>query len=206
MDASLGNFKLNDIKKRMLQGVVGRVANNFMFTIHIPIIPALSEFAKTKGIMAGIPLTYVVRSTSIPQSERETQKIRLGRISNNVDVGSNKQFEYTIPKPSNTPHNWSVKTFLTEIGIEYTFLYEWYLSLDSSEYSLNELTTNATVTLYGINGNIIRTFKLIGIYPLNIPSIESLNYDSSDEFIELQYNFAYDHIYYDDIPIINNIK
>lgn len=64
---------------------------------------------------------------------------------------------------------------------------------------VNELKSTAEVTAYGMDGRILRTYKLNGLFPMNITALEG-DWTSTDTIGEFQVTWSFD-----DCEVTNSI-
>ncbi|MGE5862329.1 MAG: hypothetical protein ACM31H_01035, partial [Nitrososphaerales archaeon] len=87
----------------------GAIQNTFLFSVFIPNIP---KIVFSTGV--GIPLTFQVKSTSIPEKSR-------GKTTIYTVNG-----RFNIPHKSKWEHTWNVQCRLYQTDILYRFITEWY--------------------------------------------------------------------------------
>ena len=158
---------------------LGMFQNTFMFHISIPMIPKL-------GINN---LQFTIRSTTIPAYNRNKNLIRY----------LNRQ--YTLSGGSEHDAEWTFNNLVTENFDDYNKIVKWFYAVDTYSVGIqvDEIKADAYVKLLGLNESVVtHRFKLLGVYPLNIPEVGELNQENADGFIQTDHNFAFDSIDYDE--------
>jgi hypothetical protein len=69
---------------------------------------------------------------------------------------------------------------------------------NSSALSLTNYSVDAIVTQYGKTGNTLKTYKFVGLFPVDIAPID-LNWGSNDEIEEFSATFSYQ--WWESLPI-----
>jgi hypothetical protein len=157
---------------------VGMMQNTFMFHISIPVIPNL-------GVNT---LQFTIRSSTIPAYTRNKNLLRY--LNNQI----------TLPGGKEHDGEWSVTSLISESYDDYNKLVKWFYDVDTYAVRTNvdQIKADAYVKLLALNENeVTHRFKLIGLYPLNIPEFSDINMENADGFITSDFNFAYDYIDYD---------
>lgn len=167
----MSDFARRNMVKAPVQAI-GQMQSKYLFQVFIPYIPMLGP---------GLELTFLVRSTSIPEIKREATVIK-----------TVLKTEYTVPNRPEHPHEWPMTLILPEIDNTFRQLYLWNLLLD--KFSLNLIKTTAIIVLMDQRKIPTKEVTLTGVYPKGFPSLSDLNYDSVNDFVMADFLFAYDTI------------
>jgi len=152
----------------------GQIQRSGFFNVRIPIIPFLGPSSE---------IEFLVRSSSIPEEKRETTLVR-------TLLGDEIHPNRSVP-----PHDWKVTVFMMEFDVIIPKLLTWYKLLDVNP--LIAMKTVAYIDLVSLNVPVVnRSITLSGIFPKNIPGVETLNYDEPSGMVKLNCNFSIDDISY----------
>lgn len=171
----MGFFLEDKIVRLPLQSK-GMIQNKYMWQVVIPYVPFFGP---------GIDFTFLARSTSVPDFKREFTKVR-------TTAGT----EFTVPHRADYASNeWPLTLYLPEFDTIYGALFAWSAFID--EFPTDSIKTTGILSLLSLNGlSVNKIFIFKGIYPLNIPAIDDLNFDSVSDLIEINTIFAFDNITY----------
>jgi hypothetical protein len=98
-----------------------------------------------------------------------------------------------------TFEEWSVTIINDEDFAVRSTLEEWHQNINTVQGNVRQAgagpeayKSQGSVIQYGKQGNILREYKFVGIFPVTIPAIE-LSWDTADAIEEFAVTFAYDY-------------
>lgn len=167
-------FSITDFKANMTKG--GARSNLFEIEITRPGLENLKFYAKAAAMPGS-----VIGQIDVPY---------FGRT---VKVAGDRTFE-----------NWNITVLNQEEMGEHKTVEAWMHTMNSygdnldTNSSVADYKTDAKVMHYDKYGNITRTYKFIGMFPINLGQIE-LAWDSNDAIEEFTVEFAFDYYESDDL-------
>ena len=164
-------FNINDIKQQLRFG--GARSNLFEVTI----------FMKGNGAAAATEKTrFMCEAASMPASNLGTAQIfYFGRA---LKLSGDRSFD-----------PWQVTVINDEDFLVRNALESWSNEINllvGNRKRLDNYKSNATVTQFGKTGNPLRTYKLEGLWPSSVSSIE-LGWDQNDTVQRFSVQFEYDY-------------
>ena len=156
----------------------GARPNLFSVTLTFPTVA-------TNGTAAGQKTTFMAKATQLPGSTVGT--VPLFYFGRELKFAGNRSFT-----------DWNLQIINDEDFTIRNSLESWMNSINSHVSNLrngsannqNGYTVDATVSQYGKTGNILKTYKFVGLFPLDIQPIE-LDWGSNDSIEEYGVTFAY---------------
>lgn len=135
---------------------------------------------------ADIQVPFLCKAAQIP-----------GSTLNNIDIN---YFGRPVKFTGNrTFEDWTVTIYNDEDFAIRNALEQWSNSINGFQSNIRtgtgsslEYKSDAQVVHYGKNGNVIRIYRFIGLYPLTIAPIQ-LDWDSGQEIETFDVTFAYDY-------------
>ena len=167
-------FNITEFQGQMTGG--GARANLFQVTIDNPV--DRGAFIKT---------SFMVQAAQIP--EATLGQATVNYFGRQVKLAGNRTF------PDWTVTIMNDEDFLVRDGME-----RWSNAINGLESNLRspalattaQYKTNATVTQFGKQGNPIRTYNFVGIFPITVGSI-ALDWGTNDAVETFDVTFAYDY-------------
>lgn len=161
----------------------GNLQTTFMWTLSFDTVPVSgtatsSSTDATSGALA--PWSMVVRTTSLPKKERAFKNFRY------------KNRQIAIPMGTEHEGEWKCTVVMTQTsGILQGFI-NWFYLVDSINVDA-DYKANASLVLQNLDGSLSNSkYKIIGIYPVNVPSLEGLNQENTDGHVQFDMVFGFD--------------
>ena len=156
----------------------GARPNLFQVTLNFPTIAA-------NGVAAGQKATFMAKTAQLPGSTIGT--VPLYYFGRELKFAGNRSFT-----------DWNLQIINDEDFSIRNSLESWMNSINSHVGNLRNgsasnqsgYTVDATVSQYGKTGNVLKTYKFVGLFPLDIQPIE-LDWGSNDSIEEYGVTFAY---------------
>ena len=156
----------------------GARPNLFSVTLTFPTVA-------TNGTAAGQKTTFMAKATQLPGSTVGT--VPLFYFGRELKFAGNRSFT-----------DWNLQIINDEDFSIRNSLESWMNSINSHVGNLRNgsasnqsgYTVDATVSQYGKTGNVLKTYKFVGLFPLDIQPIE-LDWGSNDSIEEYGVTFAY---------------
>jgi len=166
-------FNINDIRSQLTLG--GARPSLFQVIISNPVNP-----------IADLKLPFLCKTAQLPQSELGT--IEVPYFGRKLKIAGDRKFA-----------NWQVTIINDEDFLVRNALETWNNSINLYQQNVTALGTSApsvyksqaTVTQFGKDGTILRTYQFNGIFPDIISPID-LAWAAIDEIEEFQVSFQYD--------------
>ena len=166
-------FNINDIRSQLTLG--GARPSLFQVIISNPVNP-----------IADLKLPFLCKAAQMPQSELGT--IEVPYFGRKLKIAGDRKFA-----------NWTVTIINDEDFLVRNALETWNNSINLYQQNITALGTSApsvyksqaTVTQFGKDGTILRTYQFNGIFPDIISPID-LAWAAIDEIEEFQVSFQYD--------------
>jgi T4-like virus tail tube protein gp19 len=166
-------FNINDIRAQLTLG--GARPSLFQVIISNPVNP-----------IADLKLPFLCRAASMPASILGT--IEVPYFGRKLKIAGDRKFDA-----------WTVTIINDEDFLVRNALETWNNSINLYQQNITALGTSApsvyksqaTVTQFGKDGTILRTYQFNGIFPDQISNID-LSWNSTDEIEEFQVSFQYD--------------
>jgi hypothetical protein len=166
-------FNINDIRSQLTLG--GARPSLFQVIISNPVNP-----------IADLKLPFLCKAAQLPQSELGT--IEVPYFGRKLKIAGDRKFA-----------NWQVTIINDEDFLVRNALETWNNSINLYQQNVTALGTSApsvyksqaTVTQFGKDGTILRTYQFNGIFPDIISPID-LAWATVDEIEEFQVSFQYD--------------
>lgn len=167
------SFNVNDIRSQLTLG--GARASLFQVT-----------FTNPANSIADIKIPFLVRSSSIPESNLGT--IEVPYFGRKIKLAGDRTYG-----------DWSVTVINDEDFLIRNAMEEWSSKINHNQTNLREFgsaapllyKSTAEVTQFSKTGVPIRTYRFNGIFPTSIANID-LNWGDTDAIEEFQVTFAYD--------------
>ena len=158
----------------------GARPNLFSVTLVFPTIVA-------NGSLAGQKMTFMAKAAQLPGSSVGTVPIYY--FGREMKFAGNRTFP-----------DWSLQIINDEDFVIRNSMENWMNSLNSHQGNLRNAaannptsyTTEATVNQYSKTGNIIKSYKFVGMFPVDITPID-LDWGSNDTIEEYSVTFAYQY-------------
>ena len=158
----------------------GARPNLFAVTLTYPVIAS-------NGNLAGSKTTFMAKSSQLPGSSIGT--VPVNYFGREMKFAGNRTFV-----------DWSLTVINDEDFIVRNSLESWMNSINSNTGNVRRLdakgpsnyTSDATVTQYGKAGDTLKTYKFVGLFPIDLAPIE-LDWGSNDAMEEFQVTFAYQY-------------
>jgi hypothetical protein len=158
----------------------GARPNLFSVSLSYPIIAS-------NGSLAGSKTTFMAKSSQLPGSSIGT--VPVNYFGREMKFAGNRTFV-----------DWSLTIINDEDFIIRNSLESWMNAINSNTSNVRSLaakvpttyTTDATVTQYGKAGDILKEYKFVGLFPIDLAPIE-LDWGSNDSMEEFQVTFAYQY-------------
>lgn len=140
------------------------------------------------GNLAGLKSTFMVNSAQLPESNLGTAP--LFYFGREVKLAGNRTY---------TP--WTVNVINDEDFIIRNAMESWFEGINSPEGNIRDVRAatldggygvDARVTQYSKTGVPIKTYKFVGLFPVNISPID-LNWQSNDTIEEFSVTFDYQY-------------
>ena len=171
-------FNINEFRANMIGD--GARPNLFSVTLAFPTIA-------TNGTAASQQVTFMAKSAQLPGSTVGT--VPLYYFGREVKFVGNRTFpDWTIQiiNDENFTVRNSMETWMNAIN-SHSLNTRSTGALSPSSYSVD-----ATVSQYGKDGSVIKTYTFVGMFPLDVAPIE-LDWGSNDTIEEYAITFAYQY-------------
>ena len=153
---------------------ISNLQTNFMYLAFLnPIAGITTDVTK---------FTLTARETAIPAKTRTKVDFRfLGR-------------QTSIRQSVTHEGEWKATMVLDEQASFYTDYVKWYYAVDKSHLS-GDMKTNMVLQLLNIDGTTTNSaYAILGVYPLNIPSIDGLTQEGTEGHVQFEANFGFDDV------------
>jgi hypothetical protein len=169
-------FNVTDFRAQMVGD--GARPNLFQVTLTFPTVA-------NNNVLAGQKATFMAKSAQLPGSTLGT--VTVPYFGRELKFAGNRTFT-----------DWSLQIINDEDFLIRNSLESWMNAINSHNGNLrNSAATNltgysvdATVTQYGKTGNVLKTYKFVGLFPLDLAPID-LDWGSNDTIEEYSATFAY---------------
>ena len=171
-------FKISDFRSNMAGD--GARPNLFSVTLVFPTIAA-------NGAAAGQKTTFMAKAAQLPGST--IGQVPLFYFGREVKFAGNRSFT-----------DWTLQIVNDEDFLIRNALESWMNAINSNEgnvrtgTALNPSTysVDALVTQYGKAGNVLKTYKFVGLFPVDVAPID-LDWGSNDTIEEYATTFAFQY-------------
>lgn len=166
-------FNINDIRSQLTLG--GARPSLFQVIISNPVNP-----------IADLKLPFLCKAATLPSSLLGT--IEVPYFGRKLKIAGDRKFD-----------SWTVTIINDEDFLVRNAMETWNNSINLYQQNITALGTSApsvyksqaTVTQFGKDGTILRTYQFNGIFPDQISPID-LSWNATDEIEEFQVSFQYD--------------
>jgi hypothetical protein len=158
----------------------GARPNLFSVSLVYPIIAS-------NGSLAGSKTTFMAKASQLPGSSIGT--VPVNYFGREMKFAGNRTFV-----------DWSLTIINDEDFIIRNSLESWMNAINSNTTNVrnstanrpSSYTTDAVVTQFGKAGDILKTYRFVGLFPVDLAPIE-LDWGSNDAMEEFQVTFAYQY-------------
>jgi len=169
-------FNVTEFRSQMVGD--GARPNLFQVTLTFPAIAA-------NGSVAGQKATFMAKAAQLPGSTVGTVPVYY--FGRELKFAGNRTFT-----------DWTLQIINDEDFVIRNSLESWMNAINSHSSNIRNsaagtptgYTVDASVSQYGKTGNILKTYKFIGLFPLDIAPID-LDWQSNDTIEEYSATFAY---------------
>jgi len=168
-------FNINDFKSR---GLTGGGARPTLFQVELT-----PPFATQTGVTE--KFTFTCRATQVPAAVVEP--ITVGYWGRQIKLLGDRTFP-----------DWSVSVLNDEDYSVRNMFEQWSNLMNTFVSNLKQLPGNsykasdAVVTQYSKDGEVIKQYKFVGIFPVTVNPME-LSWDTTNQIQTFDVNFAYDY-------------
>jgi hypothetical protein len=156
----------------------GARPNLFQVSLNFPTVAA-------NGILAGQKTTFMAKTAQLPGSTVGT--VPLFYFGRELKFAGNRTFT-----------DWTLQIINDEDFTIRNSIESWMNAINSHSGNVRNVgakgpsgyTVDAEVTQYGKTGNTLKTYKFVGLYPLDLAPID-LDWGSNDTIEEYSVTFAY---------------
>jgi hypothetical protein len=169
-------FNVTEFRSQMVGD--GARPNLFQVTLTFPAIAA-------NGSVAGQKATFMAKAAQLPGSTVGTVPVYY--FGRELKFAGNRTFT-----------DWTLQIINDEDFVIRNSLESWMNAINSHSSNIRNsaagtptgYTVDASVSQYGKTGNILKTYKFIGLFPLDIAPID-LDWQNNDTIEEYSATFAY---------------
>ena len=156
----------------------GARPNLFQVSLNFPTVAA-------NGILAGQKTTFMAKTAQLPGSTVGT--VPLYYFGRELKFAGNRTFT-----------DWTLQIINDEDFTIRNSIESWMNAINSHSSNVRDAgakgpsgyTVDAEVTQYGKTGDVLKTYKFVGLYPLDLAPID-LDWGSNDSIEEYSVTFAY---------------
>ena len=171
-------FQISDFRSNMLGD--GARPNLFSVTLVFPTIAA-------NGSAAGQKTTFMAKAAQLPGST--IGQVPLYYFGREIKFAGNRSFT-----------DWTLQIINDEDFVIRNALESWMNAINSNEGNVrntNAMTpssyqVDATVTQYGKSGDALKSYKFVGLFPIDVAPID-LDWGSNDTIEEYSSTFAFQY-------------
>jgi hypothetical protein len=168
--------------------MIGDGARPNLFSVSL-IFPTIAN----NGVAAGQQTTFMAKSTQLPGSS--INSVPVYYFGRELKFSGNRTFA-----------NWSLQIINDENFIIRNSLESWMNSINSHAGNLRALnavspssySVDALVTQYGKTGNVLKQYKFVGLFPIDLGTID-LDWSSNDTIEE--YSVTFDYQWWEAVPV-----
>jgi hypothetical protein len=169
-------FNVTEFRSQMVGD--GARPNLFQVTLTFPAIAA-------NGSVAGQKTTFMAKTAQLPGSSIGTVPVYY--FGRELKFAGNRTFT-----------DWTLQIINDEDFVIRNSLESWMNAINSHNSNIRNsaagtptgYTVDASVSQYGKTGNILKTYKFIGLFPLDVAPID-LDWQNNDAIEEYSATFAY---------------
>ena len=162
--------------------MIGDGARPNLFSVSL-VFPTIAS----NGVVAGQKVTFMAKAAQLPGSSVGTVPVYY--FGREMKFAGNRTFP-----------DWTLQIINDEDFAIRNSLESWLNSLNSHEGNLRSgsasnptsYTTEATVTQYGKTGNQLKSYKFVGMFPIDVAPID-LDWGSNDTIEEYSVTFSYQY-------------
>lgn len=171
-------FNISDFRSNMVGD--GARPNLFSVTLVFPTIAA-------NGNAAGQKTTFMAKAAQLPGST--IGQVPLYYFGREIRFAGNRTFT-----------DWTLQIINDEDFVVRNALESWMNSINSNEGNIrnanalnpSSYSVDATVTQYGKSGNTLKSYKFVGLFPVDVAPID-LDWSSNDTIEEYSTTFAFQY-------------
>jgi len=171
-------FNVNDFRANLIGD--GARPNLFQVTLTFPTFT-------TNGAAAGAKTTFMAKAAQLPGST--IGQITVPYFGRELKFAGNRTFT-----------DWSLQIINDEDFVIRNALESWMNALNSNTTNIRNnaattptnYTVDATVDQYGKTGTIIKSYKFVGLFPVDVAPID-LGWDQNDSIEEYSATFAFQY-------------
>ena len=170
------SFNVTEFRSNMLGD--GARPNLFSVSLSFPTVA-------TNGLAAAQKTSFMAKAAQLPGSTIST--VPMYYFGREMKFAGNRSFA-----------DWTIQVINDEDFLIRNSLESWMNAINSHAGNLRNSAANnlsgysvdATVTQYGKTGNVLKTYKFVGLFPLDLTPID-LDWSSNDTIEEYSVTFAY---------------
>ena len=171
-------FNVNDFRANMIGD--GARPNLFQVTLTFPTFAA-------NGSAAGQKTSFMAKTAQLPGST--IGQIPVSYFGREIKFAGNRTFT-----------DWSLQIINDEDFVVRNALESWMNAINSNTTNIrsgaaatpSSYTVDATVDQYGKTGNILKSYKFVGLFPVDVAAID-LDWSSNDTIEEYGATFAFQY-------------
>ena len=171
-------FNVNDFRSQLIGD--GARPNLFQVTLTFP------TFAQN-GSAAGAKTTFMAKAAQLPGST--VNQVPVYYFGRETKFAGNRTFA-----------DWSLQIINDEDFLVRNAIESWMNAINSNVTNIRNTaaagpsayTVDATVDQYGKTGNIIKSYKFVGLFPVDLAPID-LGWDNNDSIEEYSTTFAFQY-------------
>jgi hypothetical protein len=171
-------FNVNDFRAQMIGD--GARPNLFQVTLTFPAFV-------TNGVVAGSKVSFMAKTTQLPGST--INQVPVYYFGREMKFAGNRTFT-----------DWSLQIINDEDFAIRNALESWMNSINSnasnirsaSAMSPSEYSVDAVVNQYSKTGDIIKSYKFVGLFPVDVAAID-LDWSNNDSIEEYGATFAFQY-------------
>jgi len=142
----------------------------------------------TQGNLAGLKSRFLVQSSELPESSIGTAPLYY--FGREVKLAGNRSYQ-----------PWSVSVINDEDFVIRNAFEQWFAGINSPEGNIRDIRAatldngygvDAKVTQYSKTGVPIKSYKFVGLFPINVAAIQ-LGWQSNDTIEDFQVTFDYQY-------------
>ncbi len=171
-------FNVNDFRANMIGD--GARPNLFQVTLTFPTFAA-------NGSAAGQKTSFMAKTAQLPGST--IGQVTVPYFGREIKFAGNRTFT-----------DWSLQIINDEDFVVRNALESWMNAINSNTTNIrsgaaatpSSYTVDATVDQYGKTGNILKSYKFVGLFPVDVAAID-LDWSSNDTIEEYGATFAFQY-------------